>query len=163
MARNGVSVSLAPHFDSDARSTHLDLAQCLVALEGGDANGAAHPAGAAERVIQKLTRSLARLIAADGAQAILARALHLARPQFPALQAVRAGRAHEAVLEGTADIQNDSHAGAALRTVLANQLDLLCAFIGEDLTLRLVREVWPDLSPVDSPPTAISDGQEAAS
>jgi hypothetical protein len=32
-----------------------------------------------------------------------------------------------------------------LLAVLGTLLDLLVRFIGEDLTLRLVREVWPEL------------------
>jgi hypothetical protein len=44
----------------------------------------------------------------------------------------------------------DVEARKGLVSVLGILLDLLVAFIGEDLTLRLEREVWPDL-PLSEP------------
>jgi hypothetical protein len=35
-------------------------------------------------------------------------------------------------------------------TLIAQLLGLLDAFIGQDLTLRLVADVWPDLPPVEA-------------
>ena len=42
-------------------------------------------------------------------------------------------------------------------------LDLLVGFIGEELTLRLVGEVWPDLPLLEPIQPGTSEGQEAAS
>ena len=42
-------------------------------------------------------------------------------------------------------------------------LDLLVGFIGEDLTLRLVREAWPDLPLLAPSQPWNSDGQEVVS
>lgn len=45
------------------------------------------------------------------------------------------------------DVQSDPEQFAEGRLVLVTQLlGLLVAFIGEELTLRLVREAWPKLS-----------------
>jgi hypothetical protein len=54
-------------------------------------------------------------------------------------------------------------AGKGLLAVLGTLLDLLVKFIGEDLTVRLVREVWPDLPLREPGRPANSDVQEAAS
>jgi hypothetical protein len=54
-------------------------------------------------------------------------------------------------------------AGKGLVAVLGLLLDLLVGFIGEDLTFRLVREVWPDLPLLAPERSSNADGQEAAS
>jgi hypothetical protein len=92
--------------------------------------------------------NLSTLISAEGSQALLARALHLARVQFSYLHGVRAGRAPEACLEGLAQRLHElepGQANEAVTALLGTFLDLLIGFIGEDLSRRLVREVWPDL------------------
>ena len=48
-------------------------------------------------------------------------------------------------------------------SVLGILLDLLVAFIGEDLALRRVREVWPDLALSEPSRPGNPDGPEAAS
>ena len=53
-----------------------------------------------------------------------------------------------------------SDASAGLLALLGAMLDLLVGFIGEDLTVRLVREVWPDL-PDQEPVRPGADGQES--
>ena len=61
---------------------------------------------------------------------------------------------------------HDVEAGEArmgLVAVIGTLLDLLVRFIGADLTLRLVREVRPDLPLREPSRPGISDGQEAAS
>lgn len=126
-----------------------------------DADGL-RPSAAAERVCQKLSRRLSRLVSPAGSQAILSRALHLARINFPFLEGVLAGRPPEACLEGLDERLQDvgsSEASAGLHAVLGAMLDLLVGFIGEDLTVRLVREVWPNL-PVQEPARPGSDGRE---
>ena len=54
-------------------------------------------------------------------------------------------------------------ADAALLTVLTSLIDLLVGFIGEELTLRLVAEIWPDLALPEPIQPGTFDGQEAAS
>jgi hypothetical protein len=121
---------------------------------------------AAERVCQKLSHRLARLVSPAGSQAILSRALHLARADFPFLEGVLAGRPPEACLEGLDErlhTVETRDASGALLAVLGAMLDLLVGFIGEDLTVRLVREVWPDLPYHESVRPGSSDGQEVSS
>jgi len=138
------------------------MASWLLAKELG---GEADPAslfGAGERVCQKLSVRLSRRVSPDGSHAILSRTLHLARVEFPFFEGVRAGRAPGMGLEGLDARLHDVDAGEArqgLLVVVRTLLDLLVGFIGEELTLRMVREVWPDLP--SRQPTR--PGQEAAS
>jgi hypothetical protein len=95
---------------------------------------------------------------------MLSRALHLARHEFSFLEGTRAG------LRGSFDGLEESlrgvDAGAAddaLLTVLSSFIDLLVGFIGEELTLGLAAEVWPDLALREAIQPGTFDGQEAAS
>lgn len=102
---------------------------------------------AAERACQKLCRRLARLVTVAGYQALLARALHLARAEFAFLDGVRAGATEDACFEGlraTMEGIEPAMLRAALTAVLAGVIGLLTTFIGGDLAVRLVRDVWPD-------------------
>ena len=124
-----------------------DLAWWLLEQELGDAPEPATLADAAELACQKLCRRLARLVTVAGYQALLARALHLARGEFPFLEGVQAGAIEDPCLDGLrARLEGVDPATIrdALTAVLAGVIGLLVTFIGEDLALRLVRDVWPD-------------------
>jgi hypothetical protein len=144
--------------------THSDLASWLLAKEIGVEADSADLSVAAERVCQKLSRPLSRSISSAGFQAILSRALHLARAEFPFLEGVRAGRGADAGFEGLIEHVHDVEPGVAVEglvAVLGTLLDLLIRFIGEVLTLRMVREVWPDLPSREPSQAGNSDGREA--
>jgi hypothetical protein len=140
-----------------------DLALWLLEAEMGDAREPEALLDAAERVCQKLCRRLTRLITVIGYQALLARALHLAKGEFPLLDEVRAGATDDACFDGlrakTKGV-DPVMLRAALTTVLASVIGLLTTFIGEDLTLRLVRDVWPDAPSVEM---NLGQTEEAAS
>jgi hypothetical protein len=149
-----------------ATATHADLATWLLAKEIDVQAQTAGRSAAAERVCQKLTRRLSRLVSPAGSQAILSRALHLVRAEFPFLQRVRARGASEAGLEGLDELIHDVdevEAARALLAVLSRLLDLLVEFLGEDFVVRLVREVWPDLPLREPGRPGKPDGQEAPS
>jgi hypothetical protein len=149
-----------------ASLTHADLASWLLATEIGVEADPSNLSAATERVCQKLSRPLSRSISPAGFQAILSRALHLARAEFPFLEGVRAGRGPDACFEGLTEHVRDVEAGEAskgLRAVLGTLLDLLVRFIGEEITFRLVQEVWPDLPSREPSRPGNSDGRAAAS
>ncbi len=85
---------------------------------------------------------------------LLARAVALAIRKDPSLTPLHVGM--DGSLSGVDEVRrglNGSHVahhGGAI--VLAELLGLLVSFIGESLTLTLVREAWPDAS-MDPPPT----------
>jgi hypothetical protein len=91
---------------------------------------------------------LERLIAAAGFHALLRRALSLASAEFVWLKGVRVeeGRGCSFVgLRDAAEGRSVGEVGEAFGAIVANVLWLLVTFIGEDLTLRLVRDAWPEL------------------
>ena len=139
-----------------------DLALWLLGEEMGDGPESEALLDAAERACQKLCRRLARLVTVAGYQALLARALHLARREFSFLDGVRAGATEDACFDGLrakAEGIDPAMLRAALTTVLANVIGLLTTFIGEDLALRLVRDVWPDAPFGGTSPTHAEEAQ----
>jgi hypothetical protein len=99
------------------------------------------------RVCEKLRPHLATLMGTGGFRALLTRALVLTNGEVAGLRTVRVNEA--GLLEQLEEFraQNDAKKFFEGGVVLvAHLLALLVAFIGEDLTVRLVREVWPDVS-----------------
>ncbi len=110
--------------------------------------------------------SLSRLLSPVACQALLSRALYLTRPQFRFLEEVRAGTPPGACLERMGERMRDVDAGEAgkgILSVICTLLDLVVRFIGEDLTLRVVRQVWTDLPMHEPIGPGRSASQEAAS
>ena len=107
-------------------------------------------------VSDRLRASLTRFAGADGFTSLLRRALALARAEVPSLQSVKVGA--DGRLEGfellAAQTGMDVAAAAA---ITAHLLGLLVTFIGEPLTLALVREAWPDISLTESHSTTEID------
>ena len=102
---------------------------------------------AAFHVCEKLRAHLSTFLGNAGFRALLARALALAVAEVAWLRAmqVKADGSLEGLDELEAQVDpNEIFEGCVV--LLAQLLGLLVAFIGEDLTLRLVREVWPQLS-----------------
>jgi len=122
------------------------FAERLIAFEtkGNRSSGTKTPA--AFCVCEKLGPHLATLAGKDGFRALLSRALALASAEVPWLRAlhVKADGYLEALDGLTAQMDPDEMADGGILLV-AQLLGLLAAFIGEDLTLRLVREEWPKL------------------
>jgi hypothetical protein len=98
----------------------------------------------AVRVLDKLRLSLTRFAGADGFASLLRRGLALARAEVPSLNRITLNSDCSIDgLEALAADQVDGGAEAAV-ALAAHLLGLLVTFIGEPLTLRLVRESWPD-------------------
>ena len=101
---------------------------------------------AAFHVSEKLRPQLTTLMGNGGFQALLARALTLANAEVPWLRTVQVKT--DGSLEGLEALHAKLAPGAFLEckvVLVAQLLGLLVAFIGENLTLRLVREVWPKI------------------
>lgn len=101
---------------------------------------------AAVLVCEKLRPQLAILMGKAGFRALLSRALALARTEIPWLRVlhVKADGSLEGMDEpAQVDPKKITEGVIALITQL---LGLLVAFIGENLTLGLINEVWPKLS-----------------
>lgn len=132
---------------SAVQRSHRDLAWWLLTQELGDDERAAAYADAAERACQKLGARLSRLVTFAGWQALLARALHLARAGIPVLDGVRPGHTPDVGLDGLharLDGAEPTHACEIVTTLLTAVITLLATFIGDELTSRFVGDVWPD-------------------
>ena len=125
-----------------------DLARRLLAVEAASQSAADPRVHEAVRVCEKLRVSLTRFAGADGFTALLRRALALARAEVPALHGIteKADGSLEGLEELAADAGNSGSGIDAAVAITAHLLGLLVTFIGEPLTLRLVREAWPDAS-----------------
>ena len=123
-----------------------DFAERLIAFETRG-NKSAEKAMVACLISEKLRPHLATLMGSVGFRALLSRALALANAEVPWLRAVHvnADGSLEGLDELGAQVDPDEIFEGCV-ALLAQLLGLLVAFIGEDLTLRLVREVWPKLS-----------------
>lgn len=91
------------------------------------------------RVCEKLQGVLTAFAGVTGFRTLLARALVLAAQEEPSLKGVRV--LETGALSGLEGVQARG-AGVAL---VAQLLDLLIVFIGEPLTLQMVRGAWPEV------------------
>jgi hypothetical protein len=120
-----------------------DLARRLLAVESAR-RPSGMPGNEALQVCEKLQLSLTRLAGPEGFASLLRRALVLARMDVPALQAVTLKP--DGSLQGQEILAVNEEGGAVV--LIARLLELLVTFVGEPLTLALLRDTWPDVSSV---------------
>ena len=98
------------------------------------------------QVCEKLRVYLASFMGQTGFRTLLSRALALSTAEVPWLSAVRVKPdwSLDGLDELQAEIAPDKFFQGGV-VLLAQLLGLLVAFIGENLTLRMVREVWPKI------------------
>ena len=125
------------------------LAKRLLALEAGAAPDRDVLAASAVRVCEKLYQEIGQFIGPEGFNALLARALHLARSEFPFLKAVQVGGDSGGNrLSGLTEVvigRETPEATDGIAAVLGGFIDLLGTFVGSDLTLRMVHRRWPEV------------------
>ena len=130
-----------------------NFARRLVAHETNGDQNSETKSRAAFHVCERLRPHLAGLTGSGGFRALNFRALTLAKAEVPGLQALQVKA--DGTLDGLDELgaqldpEKFSEGGVVL---LAQLLGLLVSFIGEDLTLRLVRDVWPKVSKSDLNP-----------
>ncbi len=134
-----------------------DLARGLLAYEATTGESADPTESATLRVYEKLRYNLSVFAGVAGFQSLATRALVIARPDAPSLGAVRISengtlrglRDPESHIEKNPQSETDKvrpgidlpgEAGAIL---IARLLGLLHIFLGEALTLSLLRVTWP--------------------
>jgi hypothetical protein len=123
------------------------LALKVLAQQAGSAAGAEALAAAARRAYDDLARVSAPLIGQVGVEALTGRALHLAQREYPWLvQARESEQAERPFAQVIACLERQDPAVAieAAGAVFATLTGLLVTFIGEPLTVRLLRQAWPD-------------------
>jgi hypothetical protein len=123
-----------------------DLAHRLLAYEA-DALKTSEPLESPTlRVYEKLRQSLGEFVGVAGFQSLATRALTLAKPDDPSLSAVRVNE--DGSLQGLVEIEaqfdiTKDQAGEGGLVLIARLLGLLRIFLGEALTLSLLRNAWP--------------------
>jgi hypothetical protein len=128
-----------------------DLAHRLLAYEAF-ADKTPEPADSATlRVYEKLREGLGEFAGVAGFQSLASRALALARTEAPILSAVRVSA--DGALLGLGEIEHqfdidkiragEFPAGEGGIILIARLLGLLLIFLGEPITLRLLRNAWP--------------------
>jgi hypothetical protein len=130
-----------------------DLARRLLVYEANAGKNSERAGSATMRVYEKLRGNLCVLAGVAGFQALASRALTQASSQVPGLSAVQV--AADGKLHGMSELEPPMKAdedridedGVIL---ISSLLGLLLMFLGEALTMNLVRNVWPD--------TAFDDG-----
>jgi hypothetical protein len=120
----------------------LDLARRLLAYEAANGNSYEKTSGL-RQVSEKFRLPLSALVGAIGFHALLSQALTLAKAHSAALSVARVKA--DGTLEGLSEVHDDKTVEASA-ILIAQLLGLLVTFIGEKLTMRLVQEIWPDLS-----------------
>ena len=126
MTRNGANTGLR------------ELAQKLVDHELSLLPASADDNKGKQRVIERLLSSLVPLVGRVGFCSLLARALTLAKREYPALREVRVRE--DCTLEGLPDGAPD-----AVGVLILHLIGLMTTLMGETLTLRLLRNAWPEL------------------
>src|SRR5665213_1491564 len=122
------------------------LARRLIACEAGGNKAAGKKLPAAWLVVEKLRPYFTTLMGNAGFRALLARALALAAGEVPWLGAVQVqADGSLAGFEGLEPVDPADLAEGGV-VLIAQLLGLLVAFIGENLTLQMMREIWPKLS-----------------
>lgn len=122
-----------------------DLARQLLTLEAASQSGSEQEHAAA-RVCEKLRISLTRFVGAVGFASLMRRSLALARTEVPSLQNIKVNS--DGALEGLELLADEANheGGEAAIAIARHLLTLLATFVGEPMTLRLVREAWPSLA-----------------
>jgi hypothetical protein len=124
-----------------------DLARRLLALEAAQDKSSDDHINELIQVCEKLRVTVSKLVGVAGFASLLSRALALAKAEVPSLGVVKV-RA-DGSLEGFAEAgqnQGPVPLGSGGDVLVAQLLGLLVTFIGQSLTLRLVRDAWTDAS-----------------
>jgi hypothetical protein len=118
-----------------------------VARRAGPAAGAEAVAAAASRAYDDLARVVAQLIGQAGVDALTGRAVHLAQQHYPWLVHGREAEPPDgpfAQVIVCLERQEPAVASEAAAAVFGTLAGLLVTFIGERLTMQLLRTAWPD-------------------
>ena len=98
------------------------------------------------RVVKGMDTVLTRLAGRTGSRSLIARAISLAQASEPSLKGISTSA--ERVLESLEKVLSEAGPEDRFRDealVVSHLIGLLHTFIGERLTIQLIKEVWPDL------------------
>jgi hypothetical protein len=131
---------------NDVTPAIRNLARDLIHRKAERDGRATGEIGAGLHAVEALRAPLSALSGEEGFRSLLSRALVLARPGAPPLAFLRIHS--DGSVEGADAIppEMDGDAAEGGVALLAELLALLMAFIGEQLTVQVLRVVWPEAS-----------------
>ena len=123
-----------------------DLVHRLLVYEAGAAKASEPLESPTLRVYEKLRQSLGEFVGVAGFYSLASRALALATREAPSLNVAQLSG--DGALQGLGEIEtqidmNKDRAGEGGIILIARLLGLLRIFLGEALTLSLLRNAWP--------------------
>lgn len=131
--------------------TQRDRARRLLAHEARGDESSTGLAVAADRMCRRLSRHSGKVLGVDTFYALLARALAFVKTDFPFLETVAVDPSQACLLGLRESLQGQSvsQVSDAIVAVVATFLALLATFIGEELSLSVLVEVWAESSLAD--------------
>lgn len=133
----------------------MALARRLLAHEIGDQRGVEAMVEGAEVVCGKLRGHLGRRIGPAGFESLLSRSIHLSKGRFPFLERVEPEPLGGICLGGVRELvasSDPAEVGEGLATLFASLLFLLSQFVGDDMALRQISRLWPEVPIWDAGP-----------
>ena len=122
------------------------LARRIVEHEAGGSQDPAGLAAAVEAAWVRLKDHFVDLLGSGGVAALLRRALHLAQREQPLLANVTVSSTSAGSFAGLAEsltASTDEEATAAAAALLTHLLHLLIILLGEELSMKSIRKLWP--------------------
>jgi hypothetical protein len=123
-----------------------DLAHRLLVYEAGAGKASEPLESPTLRAYEKLRQSLGEFVGVAGFYSLASRALALAKLEAPSLNAAQVSGdgalQGQGEIEAQIDINKDPSCEGGI-ILIARLLGLLRIFLGEALTLRLLRNAWP--------------------
>lgn len=122
--------------------TQAEKAKRLLASEGAPWSSSEECAAAAWRIYEKINARLAPLLGLAGVQALFVRSAKVAQAEFPSLAEVAAPEGLTR-LGSCLRALDSTVAAEAAATLFGTFLELMTTFIGERLTVLVLRSAWP--------------------
>jgi hypothetical protein len=143
-----------------------DLARCLLSYEAGSIKSSESMESATLSVYEKLRQSLSAFAGVAAFESLAFRALTQAKSEAPGLWAVQVTEGgslqglgeFEPQTEIDKDLAGEFRAGEGGIILIARLLGLLLIFLGEAITLSLLRNAWPGAAFDDR---SLGNGREA--
>jgi len=124
-------------------ASQVDRARQLLASEGDCSTGPEACAAAAGGVYDKLDAQLTPLLGRAGVQALFARSAKLARIERASVAEVASALADSTKLSAWLQSLDPAAVTDVAATLFATFLALITTFIGDRLTVQILRTAWP--------------------
>jgi hypothetical protein len=127
----------------------VELALRIIEEEAGGSSDPPASAAAVEAACRRLTDHLVDLLGSGGVTAMLRRALHLAQREQPRLAGVAVSGERSPWFSGLVEslaASTEEEAAAAAASVLTHMLDLLVVLLGEELGMKPILKLWPQVT-----------------